>query len=174
MNRFVPLYIYYASTPSATKLQTNICQHHGQTLSVRDVEQSLQGFISHLISTYYCMLICLFCLHFPHEIYIADVNNRHPMKSVSWKSKIISLSSKKQTQLKRWRISAYGPGICTTSHIQLPSNVKLKIFNINPDIDHNKFDAVLKCGGDDIRGSIHCAAVTFDRKQFESVPNESS
>ena len=89
------------------------------------------------------------------------------------KNNIIILQ-KAITIIKRWRISAYGTGVCATSHIQLPSNVKQKIFNIDPDINHNKFNAVLKCGGDGIRGSTHCAAVIFDRKQFESVPNESS
>ena len=142
---------------------------------VRDAEQSLQGRIipldiTHLISTYYCMLIRLFCLHFPNGIYIADVNNRHPMKSISWKTDIVSLTSDPFCSF------GYGSAMCTTSHIQLPSNVKQKIYNINSEITHNKFDAVFNCGGR-VRGLIgytNCAAVIFNRKQFESTPDESS
>ena len=135
---------------------------------VKDIEKLLTGKIipidiTHLISSYYCMLIRLLCLHFPNGVYISDVNNRHPMKSISWKSKIISLTTKRT--IKGLPVST---GICTASHIQLPSNIKQKIFNINSNISHNKFDVVFQC-------SLNSAsAIIFDRKQFETVPDQSS
>eukprot|EP01083_Nonionella_stella_P015181 42483_1 len=133
---------------------------------VKDIEKSLNGKvvpleIIHLVSSYYCMLIRVLCCNCHCGIRIADINNRHPMKSISWKSKIVSLNE----GARGCSISHHG--LCYTTHIDIPSSIKQQISTsgVTKERIHNhKYDILFQYD----RGY---EAILFDRKQFETVPD---
>ena len=138
--------------------------------------------INRLISTFYRMLIRLFCFHANHGAYVAEINNGYPMKSVHWNCNIWSLSksrdcTKGYTQMmNNWGNSHE----FYSRNIELPSNIKSQISKLQPITNKTQYDAIFKCYNKDSlaiipnqNGETNCSALIFDSAVFGTT-NKSS
>ena len=136
--------------------------------------------INRLISTFYRMLIRLFCFHANHGAYVAEINNGYPMKSVHWNCDIYSLSKSKDCTLDYAYMMNTGGKTSQgfyVRNIKLPPNINSQISKLQPITNKTQYDAIFTCYNKQIismQQSTNCSALIYDSELFGASINKSS